>query len=118
QQVVRRQVLKRVEPGAGFTDLGDRELAAAEVERRDCLDEAEVAGGPRARAREMSREEPVSCPLAEPSQFGQGRLHVVVGKMTQRLEVDVRPCDAEYVLGLAAREPKLGQMLLARLSHP
>ena len=66
----------------------------------------------------MAGQEPVRRPLAEPTQCSQRRLHLVVGKRTQPVEVDVGTCDSDHVLGLAAGEAEGGQLLLAGTRHP
>src|SRR4029078_10924396 len=92
------QVLKGVE---SFDDVV-RVLVT--IERRDRLAHAEVTGRPRVWPGEMAREEPVRSPLAEPAHAGDPRLDLVVGQPGQCVEVEIRPREADHVLGLAPGE--------------
>ena len=96
QQVVGGQVLERVEARAELGHLDTVEIVGRLAER-------EVAGGPRARPREVAREEPLGGPRAEAAQRGDPRAHLVVVERGEPVEVEVaarerrprtRPCAA------------------------
>ena len=78
EQVVRRQVLERFEALADHSHLVGRQVSALTIEARDGLAQAEVAGGPRLRPREVAGEEPVRCPLADPREGRESALDLVV----------------------------------------
>ena len=105
EEVVRGQVLERVEALAERAHLVGRQVAAFAVEARDRLAHAEVARRPGAGPREVAGEEPVGRPLADPRQRGQRGLDLVVGQAARARprsrSLRARPID---VLGLAARE--------------
>src|SRR3954470_23818484 len=98
EQVVRRQVLERLEP------MSCGALVGIAVEVRDGLAQADVADRPRARTREMTREEPLRRPLADAAQLDEARLHLFVGKRGEPVEIDGGAREADDVLRLAARE--------------
>ena len=80
EQVVRGQVLERLESRAHRAHLRGRERGAVSVERLDRLAQAEVAGRPGARPREVAREEPVDRPLADAADRLQLALDLLVGQ--------------------------------------
>src|SRR5262245_4416508 len=98
EEVVRGQVLERVETVADCTDVVRRERPAVAVETLDRLADAEVARGPGSRAREVPRQEPVGGPLADPGQFCERRLDLLVGKEREACEVEVAACETDHVL--------------------
>src|SRR5262245_52321941 len=58
----------------------------------------------------MPSKEPVGRPAADPRQGGERRDHVVVGKESERVEVEIGTRKPDDVRGLAPREPDLGQL--------
>jgi hypothetical protein len=104
------------EPGAepGISSLAgvvDRGLASVEVEPRDRLAQAEVARRPGIGAAEMAREEPVRGPLTQAALGDDRRLDLVVRQRLKSVEIEVRACQGDDVLGLPPREPERGQLL-------
>ena len=111
QEVVRRQVLERMELRAELVHVD-----TVEIERR--LAEHEVAGRPGVRPGEVAREEPLGGPRAEAALRGDRRAHLVVGQQRERVEVDVAPRERDRVLRLAVGEADGEELVLARGGDP
>src|SRR6266576_6731994 len=106
------EVLERVEALARLPNIestikiGDR-LAQGQVSPRPCV-----------RAGQVTREKPVGTPLAEPAQLDEARLHLVVGELRERAEVEVGAREPNDVLRLAAREAERDELLLGGRCDP
>src|SRR5919108_729929 len=101
EEVVGGQVLEGIEAFAEcpyVVEVGE--------EGRDRLSQAEVAGGPRTRPREMGGEEPVRRPLADPRQCDEALLDLCVVEQAQSVEIDLRAGERDDILSFTAREPE------------
>ena len=84
----------REQAGSERTDSGTARSARAPPRRpptgrtRAPPSQRDVAGRPRARAREMPSEEPVGRPLADPAERDEALLHLVVGQRGELVQVD------------------------------
>src|SRR5262249_45372129 len=113
QEIVRGQVLERCEPGA------DRaHVRVCTIECGDCLPQAEVAPRPRLRPREVTGEEPLGRPLADPALRDELSLDLVVRQPREAVEVELRPGEAEDVLGLPTREAERDERGVVGESEP
>ena len=112
QQVVRDEILERVEA------LSDRSHVDLTIEGGHRLAQAEVAGRPGSRPGEMPGEEPVGSPLAEASLRGDPLLHLLVGQVGERGEVEVGPGERDDVLRLPSREADGDDLFLAGAGEP
>jgi hypothetical protein len=70
------------------------------------------------RTSQMTREEPLRRPLAEPAQRCKPRLHVLVRQLREGIEIDRVTREPDDVLGLAAREAEREQLVLRCCSEP
>src|SRR3954467_584559 len=109
---MRGQILEGIEAFARRADVD------VTIEPAHGLAQGEVSGRPGTRPAEVAREEPVRRPLAEPTQRGQLRLHLVVGEDGQRREVEVGAREPDHVLGLAPRETEREELLRRRCGKP
>src|SRR4029078_809950 len=102
----------------GVESFDDVVRVLVTIERRDRLAHAEVTGRPRVWPGEMAREEPVRSPLPHAAHRGDARhdpaagpahgdgprLDLVAGQPGKSVEVEIRPREADHVLGLAPGE--------------
>src|SRR6185437_16900849 len=84
------------------------------VEELGRLAHAEVARRPRARARQVPREEPLGRPRAEAPQRHDAGPHLVVVEPREPAEVDLGAGEPDHVLRLAAREAERDELGLVR----
>src|SRR5213076_2936513 len=84
EEVVGGEVLEWIETRADRTNVG-----VGTIERGDRLPQSQVARGPRARAGQVARKEPVRRPLAEAALGDEPRLHVVVRQQRERVEIEI-----------------------------
>src|SRR5262249_46167437 len=107
EEVVGAEVLKRLEAGARRADVRD-----LRVERRHSLPQAEVTGRPSLRPGEVTRQEPVRTPFADPAQRGKPLLDLLVGQVLELGEVEIGTRDSKDVLGLTTREADCRQLVV------
>src|SRR6266545_7513811 len=112
EEVVSHEVLERLEA------VADRAHIDLTIEGAHRPAQADVAGRPGARSRQVAREEPVGSPLAEAAQRGQLRLDLLVRQRGQTLEVEVGTGEADQVLGFATREADGDDLVLGRPRDP
>src|SRR5438132_6504928 len=113
QQVVGGQVLEGSESSADRAHVRVRT-----IERGDRLAQSEVAPRPGLRAREMPGQEPVRRPLPEAALGDEPRLHLIVRKEAERIEIELAARGADDVLGLAAREADRNELRFAGEREP
>src|SRR6266511_5126881 len=82
------------------------------VKVRHRLAQSDVADRPRARSREMPRQEPLGRPLTDSAQRDELRLHLLIRQHREGVEVELRPRNSHRVLSLAAREAQFDKLIL------
>src|ERR1051325_753126 len=106
EEVMRGEVLERLEalPQSAH-------VPGVRIEEGRGFANGEIARRPRARSREVAREEPIRRPLAAPANRHKPSPDLLVRKLREGRVVDLLRGDPDDVLGLAPREAEPDELV-------